>query len=216
MGQYTQSVQEETHSGAALVNANYSAVQTDASLIATPGSHKSIYITDLIVSNGDTAGYIFLEQAPSGGVASIIVNRLNLAVNGPLVTNFAQALQLTPNSALTITSSTTDDFSITANYYIDEVKGFGYSSGGHTGGALSNVIDENYFSSDSNSTDVGNLTVARQSSAGQSSTVSGYNSGGSTGSNSNVIDKFSFASDGDATDVGDLTVARYSPAGQQH
>jgi len=50
---------------------------------------------------------------------------------------------------------------------------------------------------------------------GQSSTDSGYNSGGiSGGSLVNVIDKFPFSADGNATDVGDLTVGRYRAAGQ--
>jgi hypothetical protein len=77
-----------------------------------------------------------------------------------------------------------------------------------------NVIDKFPFASNANATDVGDLTVARQRPAGQSSTVSGYASGGSPGGN--VIDKFSFATDGNATNVGNLTVSRYSAAGQQY
>ena len=52
--------------------------------------------------------------------------------------------------------------------------------------------------------------------AGQSSTVSGYNSGGNrAGEFGLTIDKFPFAADANATDVGDLTVARSELAGQQ-
>jgi hypothetical protein len=79
---------------------------------------------------------------------------------------------------------------------------FGYVSGG----SYKNVIQKFSFSSDGNSTDVGDLTLARNG-AGASSSVSGYTSGGySTASSSatNIIDKFSFSSDGNATDVGDL------------
>jgi len=76
----------------------------------------------------------------------------------------------------------------------------GYSSGGYPG---SNVIDKFPFSSDANAADVGDLTVSRQFPAGQSSSVSGYNSGGYS-PYKDVIDKFSFASDGNATDVGNL------------
>jgi hypothetical protein len=57
------------------------------------------------------------------------------------------------------------------------------------------------------------LSVARKTSAGQSSTASGYATGGPP--SSNIIDKFPFASDASATDVGDLTVARAFAAGQQ-
>jgi len=87
----------------------------------------------------------------------------------------------------------------------------GYTSGGWTSG-YSNVIDKFSFSSDGDATDVGNLTVARYSPAGQSSTTHGYSSSGS--STFDQIDKFSFTSDGDATDVGDVTVGRYMAAGQ--
>ena len=100
----------------------------------------------------------------------------------------------------------------------------GYSCGGYTRRTpqvpaplapitVSAVIQKFPFASDANATDVGNLTVARGAGAGQSSTVSGYTSGGYTGSN--VIDKFPFATDANATDVGDLSGARSSTAGQQ-
>jgi len=45
---------------------------------------------------------------------------------------------------------------------------YGYTSGGSTG-AYSDVIDKFPFASDTNATDVGNLTVARSNVAGQSS-----------------------------------------------
>ena len=91
-------------------------------------------------------------------------------------------------------------------------------NGGYTASANSNVIDKFSFSSDGNSTDVGDLTVARYYACGQSSTTHGYCSGGTTGhpANQNIIDKFTFASNADATDAGDLTVARYNSSGQQY
>ena len=71
------------------------------------------------------------------------------------------------------------------------------------------------FATDANATDVGNLSVIRSDTSGQSSEVSGYNSGGFySPTTQNVIDKFPFASNGNATDVGDLTVARWGTAGQ--
>ncbi len=92
----------------------------------------------------------------------------------------------------------------------------GYTSGGYTdfpGPGNRNIIDKFPFASNANATDVGDLTVARTGSAGQSSTASGYTSGGF--STTNTIDKFPFASNANATDVGDLTVSRYYSAGQQ-
>ena len=87
---------------------------------------------------------------------------------------------------------------------------YGYASGGSTP-SLSDVIQKFSFSSDANATDVGNLTQSRLIAAGQSSTASGYTSGGRLSPPSvfsNVIDKFPFSSDGNATDVGDLTATR--------
>ena len=94
----------------------------------------------------------------------------------------------------------------------------GYTSGGHNGSSRDNTIDKFPFSSDGNASDVGDLTVARNGSAGQSSSVSGYTSGGVAPTISpiwvNIIDKFPFAADGNASDVGDLTAGRGYLAGQ--
>lgn len=84
----------------------------------------------------------------------------------------------------------------------------GYISGGarpSIPAPSSNVIEKFPFSSDDNTTDVGDLTVGRQFSGGQSSEFNGYNSGNA---NNTVIDKFPFSADGNATDVGDLTLGR--------
>ena len=99
----------------------------------------------------------------------------------------------------------------------------GYLSGGYSpspSAGPKNIIDKFPFAADSGATatDVGDLTVARREGAGQSSTASGYTSGGyATFGNGtvNVIDKFPFASDANATDVGDLSTTRYNGAGQQ-
>ena len=90
----------------------------------------------------------------------------------------------------------------------------GYSSGGHSdANGYFNVIEKFPFTSDANATDVGDLTVARYNSAGQTSNTHGYTAGGEPVSPS-VIDKYTFASDADATDVGDLTVDRSGCIGQ--
>jgi hypothetical protein len=91
----------------------------------------------------------------------------------------------------------------------------GYTSGGiksTPAPTYSNVIDKFPFAADANATDVGNLTQNRYAIAGQSSTESGYSSGGVP--SSNIIDKFPFAADANATDVGDLTGGATSLAGQ--
>ena len=95
------------------------------------------------------------------------------------------------------------------------LKNSGYTSGG---GGPTNIIDKFPFATNANATDVGDLSVARTLAAGQSSTVSGYTSGGYspalTPLYSNVIDKFPFASNANATDVGDLSVPRAGVTGQ--
>ena len=50
--------------------------------------------------------------------------------------------------------------------------------------------------------------------AGQTSSSSGYSSGGETPSITNTIDKFAFASDGNATNVGDILSVLAASASQ--
>lgn len=97
----------------------------------------------------------------------------------------------------------------------------GYSTGGMTGGYPSPVVDtieKHPFSSDAPATDVGEMIELRYSmGGGQSSTVSGYTSGGyvyPAQTPTNTIDKFPFSSDTSASDVGEITVARYYAATQ--
>lgn len=91
---------------------------------------------------------------------------------------------------------------------------YGYSSGGIISSPIvySSVIDKFSFTSDGNSTNMGNLTIAKGYATGNSSSENGYAAGGNP--STNVIDKFPFASDGNAIDVGDLTAASYGGAGQ--
>lgn len=89
----------------------------------------------------------------------------------------------------------------------------GYSSGGGDGPPAGLTIEKFPFASNANATDVGDLTVQRGGASGQSSSVSGYTSGGHSGGAVNTIDKFPFASNANATDVGDLTQARRNIGG---
>jgi hypothetical protein len=87
---------------------------------------------------------------------------------------------------------------------------YGYTSGGAFQTPPDNTIDKFPFASDSNATDVGNLSQARFSLTGQSSPTDGYSSAGYENISNparyvSTIDKFPFASDGNATDAGDLT-----------
>lgn len=101
--------------------------------------------------------------------------------------------------------------------------GYGYSSGG-TGPASVDRIYKYAFSSNGDSIPVGNLTAPVMSASAQSSTTSGYVSGGyaiaPTTFDSNPapyyktkIDKFPFATDTNATTIGNLAAVRSRPFG---
>ena len=97
----------------------------------------------------------------------------------------------------------------------------GYTTGGQNGfsgptaSVVSDRIDKFSFSSNGNATDVGNLLQAKYAgSAGQSSTVSGYTSGGSP--TTYHIEKFPFSTDANETDVGDLVTNRTYMTGHQY
>ena len=107
----------------------------------------------------------------------------------------------------------------------DAISGSSSTSEGFlAGGAISNsysnnvnTIDKFPFSSDTNASDVGDLTQARFVIGGQSSLTHGHSTGGYTTSSANtdVIDKYPFTSGGNATDVGNLLAAGRGLAGQQ-
>jgi len=94
----------------------------------------------------------------------------------------------------------------------------GYTSGGQVpappGLTRTNIIDKFPFATDANATDVGDLAQARYWTAGQSSSVSGYTSGGASPGYSSLIDKFPFASNASASSVGQLSIGRWQPVGQ--
>jgi len=97
----------------------------------------------------------------------------------------------------------------------------GYVSGGYANVVVPtttvyNTIDKFPFATDSNATDVGDLSQTRYTHAGHSSTISGYVSGGYNtipGSSINTIEKFPFATNTNASSVGNLTQARSSTGG---
>jgi len=88
----------------------------------------------------------------------------------------------------------------------------GYVYGGYKEPSPSHTyIDKFSFTSTSNATEIGDITLGRWGYAAQSSSDYGYCSGGRVGTGdtyTNVIDKTSFSVDGDSTDVGDLSQSR--------
>lgn len=94
--------------------AAYSAAQTNASVKAAPGANLSLYITDIFVSNGATAGIITLLDG-SGGT---VIFRAYCAINGGAVLNLMQPIKLTANTALCLTSTTVTTHSVTISGFI--------------------------------------------------------------------------------------------------
>lgn len=99
---------------------------------------------------------------------------------------------------------------------------YGYTAGGNNNNPFAkiDVVDKFPFSSDSNATDVGDLTVARGGGGGLSSETDGYAAGGDTWSPSNpyygrknIVDKTPFSSDENMTDVGDLQGTKFGGVG---
>jgi hypothetical protein len=79
--------------------------------------------------------------------------------------------------------------------------------------ADSNIIDKFPFATDTNASDVGDLTAAYWGGAGISSATYGYTTGGNP--SRNVISRFSFTTDGNSTDWADLSAGNDSSSGTQ-
>ena len=87
----------------------------------------------------------------------------------------------------------------------------GYCASGNTNGTGHGegpkAIDRWSFTTDGNSTDVGDVVIGRHHSSGQSSDTHGYISGSaSNGPVTSIIDRWSFATEGNAVDHGDLAI----------
>lgn len=104
----------QTHPYHWSASADYAAAQTNATVKAAAGEGLSLYITDVIVSNGATAGNITLLDG-SGGT---VLLELYPAINGGLTHSFRTPIKLTANTLLAITSTTVTTHSITVSGYI--------------------------------------------------------------------------------------------------
>lgn len=100
---------ETTHPNLWDVSADYAAAQTNTSVKAAPGAGLSLYITDILISNGATAGNITLLDGSGGTVKWEIYP----AINGGCASNLKTPIKLTANTALCITSTTVTTHSIT-------------------------------------------------------------------------------------------------------
>jgi hypothetical protein len=106
---------EEAHPRFWHVSADYGAAQTNASVKAAPGAGIALYITDIVISNGATAGNITLLDG-SGGT---VLFEIYPAINGGATISLKNPIKLTDNTALCITSTTVTTHSLFVAGFID-------------------------------------------------------------------------------------------------
>ena len=82
---------------------NQSTAQTNTALQAAPGANLSLYVTDIIISNGATAGNVKLVEDTAGTPLDIL-EVMYFAINGGCVINLQTPLKLTANKNLGYTS----------------------------------------------------------------------------------------------------------------
>ena len=106
----------DRHPNAWRVTLNHSSAETDHELVAAPGANLSLYLTDVIVSNGATAGTVkIIEDTASAKTA--IIDVMYLAVNGGAVINLKTPMRLTANKNLGFTSATVTTHTVTVCGY---------------------------------------------------------------------------------------------------
>jgi hypothetical protein len=91
------------------------AASTAIALISAPGASLSLYITDIVVSNGPTAGQVWFGE--STGSLQIKVQKLFLGANVGASLNFQTPIKLTANTNFGFSSATCTTHSILVNYY---------------------------------------------------------------------------------------------------
>lgn len=97
-------------------NENHSSAQTNNSLKAAPGTGLSLYVTDVIVTNGATAGTIKLVE-DTGGTPADLLGPIYMAINGGAVIHFQTPIRVTADKDLGFTSVTVTTHSIFVSGY---------------------------------------------------------------------------------------------------
>lgn len=104
----------QTHPRFWHVSADYASAQTNVSVKAAPGAGLSLYITDLTISNGATAGNITLLDG-SGGT---VLYKIYPGITGGVDKQLRSPIKLTANTALCLTSTSCTTHSIFVSGYI--------------------------------------------------------------------------------------------------
>ena len=104
----------QTHPYNFSVSVDYGTAQSNTTIKAAPGAGLKLYITDITISNGATAGNITLLDG-SGGT---VLYELYAAITGGVESNRRTPLVLTANTLLAITSTSVTTHSVTISGYI--------------------------------------------------------------------------------------------------
>jgi hypothetical protein len=97
-------------------NENNATAQTDNPIVAAPGNNLSLYITDLIISNGATAGTVLIEE-DTGSTKAVLLGPYYLAANGGLCKKFLTPVRVTANKDIGYTSVTVTTHTVTVIGY---------------------------------------------------------------------------------------------------
>lgn len=98
-------------------NENQATAQTNNELKAAPGAGLSLYITDLIISNGATAGSVKLVEDTAGTPVDL-VGPLYLTANAGVAKQFKTPLRVSANKNLGFTSVSVTTHTVTVIGYI--------------------------------------------------------------------------------------------------
>jgi hypothetical protein len=105
---------ETTHPNFWSASVDYASAQTNATVKAAPGASLKLYITDILLSNGATAGNVTLLDG-SGGT---VLWEAYPAITGGAKDTRKSPIVLTANTLLAITSTTVTTHSLTVSGYI--------------------------------------------------------------------------------------------------
>ena len=97
-------------------NENHASAQTNNQLVAAPGAGLSLYVTDIIISVGSTAGSVKLVEDTAGTPADV-AGPYYFAANGGCHLALEQEIKLTANKDLGFTSATVGNHTVTVLGY---------------------------------------------------------------------------------------------------
>lgn len=94
---------------------NAATAQTNSVLKTAPGANLSLYITDIVISNGATAGSVRILENTTTPV--IKVNETYVAINGGATMHFRTPIRCSANVNLAFTSTTVTTHTVTVSGY---------------------------------------------------------------------------------------------------